>query len=97
MALGEFGNFLSYGFAPASVIAPLGTVALIANCVFAPVVLGESFTRRNVLGVVLAIIGAVTVVWSSRDDNKRVSLSFWRRGTPVKIVRSWSGLLGKDR
>jgi len=73
MGIGEAGNFLSYGFAPASVIAPLGTVALVANCVFAPVVLGESFTRRNVLGMALAILGAVTVVWSSRDDNKRVS------------------------
>lgn len=26
MAIGEAGNFLSYGFAPASVVAPLGTV-----------------------------------------------------------------------
>jgi drug/metabolite transporter (DMT)-like permease len=73
MGIGEAGNFLSYGFAPASVVAPLGTVALIANGVFAPLVLGESFTRRNVLGVALAIVGAVTIVWSSRDDNKRVS------------------------
>ncbi|RSH78392.1 uncharacterized protein EHS24_002117 [Apiotrichum porosum] len=73
MAVGEAGNFLSYGFAPASVVAPLGTVALIANCVFAPLVLGESFTMRNVMGMLLAILGAVTVVWSSRDSNKRMS------------------------
>ena len=26
IAIGEGGNFLSYGFAPASVVAPLGTV-----------------------------------------------------------------------
>lgn len=26
MSIGECGNFLSYGFAPASVVAPLGTV-----------------------------------------------------------------------
>ena len=26
MNLGEMGNFISYGFAPASVVAPLGTV-----------------------------------------------------------------------
>lgn len=26
IAVGEGGNFLSYGFAPASVVAPLGTV-----------------------------------------------------------------------
>lgn len=73
MALGEGGNFVSYGFAPASVVAPLGTVALIANCVFAPLILGESFTKRNVLGVALAIVGAVTVVWSGRGSNPRVS------------------------
>lgn len=73
MAIGEGGNFVSYGFAPASVVAPLGTVALIANCVFAPLILGESFTKRNVLGVALAILGAVTVVWSGRGSNPRVS------------------------
>lgn len=26
MNIGEFGNFLSYAYAPASVVAPLGTV-----------------------------------------------------------------------
>lgn len=74
MGLGETGNFLSYGFAPASVVAPLGTVALIANCFFAPLILRESFTRRNVLGMTLAIVGAVTVVWSATDSKPRVSL-----------------------
>ncbi|TXT15642.1 hypothetical protein VHUM_00145 [Vanrija humicola] len=73
IAIGEAGNFLSYGFAPASVVAPLGTVALIANVVFSPLILGESFTRRNLLGTGLAILGAVTVVWSSRDSNPRLS------------------------
>lgn len=72
IAIGEAGNFLSYGFAPASVVAPLGTVALIANVIFSPLILGESFTRRNLLGTGLAILGAVTVVWSSRDSNPRV-------------------------
>jgi Magnesium transporter NIPA len=27
MNIGEFGNFLSYAYAPASVVAPLGTVS----------------------------------------------------------------------
>ncbi|BEI81089.1 hypothetical protein CcaverHIS002_0202490 [Cutaneotrichosporon cavernicola] len=73
MSVGECGNFLSYGFAPASVVAPLGTVALIANCVFAPLVLHERFTKRNVLGVALAILGAITVVWSGKGSNPRLS------------------------
>ena len=64
MNVGEMGNFISYAFAPASVVAPLGTVrpyclwislkansyftqfALMANCFFAPLLLGEHF--RNV-------------------------------------------------
>ena len=86
MACGEGGNFLSYGFAPASVVAPLGTVvsgrlgpqdvylrqALIANCVFAPLILGETFYAKELIGVALAILGAVTVVWSSNSSSPRV-------------------------
>ncbi|WVR07918.1 hypothetical protein IAU60_004961 [Kwoniella sp. DSM 27419] len=73
IALGEGGNFLSYGFAPASVVAPLGTVALIANCIFAPLILRERFYRRELFGMALAILGAVTVVWSSNGSNPRLN------------------------
>ncbi|KAF2964645.1 hypothetical protein GQX73_g8916 [Xylaria multiplex] len=31
MTVGEMGNFLAYGFAPASIVSPLGVVALISN------------------------------------------------------------------
>ena len=31
MNVGEIGNFISYGFAPASVVAPLGTVSFSPN------------------------------------------------------------------
>ncbi|EAL18858.1 hypothetical protein CNBI1190 [Cryptococcus deneoformans B-3501A] len=72
IAVGEGGNFLSYGFAPASVVAPLGTVALIANCIFAPLILGERFRTRDMVGMALAIIGAVTVVQASSDTSPRL-------------------------
>ncbi|WVQ84801.1 hypothetical protein IAT38_006958 [Cryptococcus sp. DSM 104549] len=75
IAVGEGGNFLSYGFAPASVVAPLGTVALIANCVFAPLILREKFYKKELVGMALAIVGAVTVVWSSSNTNPRLSPS----------------------
>jgi hypothetical protein len=45
MNIGECGNFISYAFAPASVVAPLGTFALMANCVFAPLLLKERFRK----------------------------------------------------
>jgi hypothetical protein len=36
--MGELCNFAAYGFSPASVVAPLGTAALVANWAFAPLV-----------------------------------------------------------
>ncbi|KAG1753876.1 magnesium transporter NIPA-domain-containing protein [Suillus paluster] len=87
MNIGETGNFISYAFAPASVVAPLGTVgafyqlflfllistpqfALIANCFFAPLILKERFRVHDLAGILLAIVGAITVVLStpSSDD-----------------------------
>jgi len=106
MNVGETGNFISYAFAPASVVAPLGTVifllpdcehnltilqfALIANCLFAPLLLHErlrkarlyllsdtkltpSLSQRDLFGVVLAMIGAITVVLSANPSDTRLS------------------------
>ncbi|TEB35526.1 DUF803-domain-containing protein [Coprinellus micaceus] len=72
MNVGELGNFISYAFAPASVVAPLGTFALIANCFFAPIMLREKFRKRDLLGVLIAIIGAVTVVLASNASDTRL-------------------------
>ncbi|KZP24520.1 DUF803-domain-containing protein [Athelia psychrophila] len=72
MNIGECGNFISYAFAPASVVAPLGTFALIANCLFAPLLLHESFRKRDLLGILIATLGAVTVVLSSNSSDVRL-------------------------
>jgi drug/metabolite transporter (DMT)-like permease len=72
MTLGEAGNFLAYGFAPASIVSPLGVVALISNCVIAPIMLKEDFRMRDFWGVVIAVAGAVTVVLSSKQQEKKL-------------------------
>lgn len=72
MTVGEAGNFLAYGFAPASIVSPLGVVALVSNCLIAPWMLNETFRKRDGLGVVVAIGGAVTVVLSASDSNPRL-------------------------
>lgn len=69
MSLGEFGNFLSYAYAPASLVAPLGAVALLSNVIFAPILLKERFRPSDLGGILLAIIGAVTVVFSSKQSD----------------------------
>ncbi|KAG6832949.1 hypothetical protein H0H92_004833 [Tricholoma furcatifolium] len=72
MNVGETGNFISYAWAPASIVAPLGTFALMANCFFAPLLLGERFRKRDLIGILIAIIGAVTVVLASNASNTRL-------------------------
>ncbi|TFK55849.1 DUF803-domain-containing protein [Heliocybe sulcata] len=72
MNVGEIGNFISYAFAPASVVAPLGTFALIANCAFAPLLLHERFRKREIFGVIVAIVGAITVVFSSNPSDTKL-------------------------
>ncbi|KAF9135943.1 hypothetical protein BGW39_009917 [Mortierella sp. 14UC] len=73
MILGECGNFMAYGYAAASIIAPLGTVALISNVILAPLMLREPFRRRDLLGIVIAIIGTVVVVVNSKENEIKLT------------------------
>ncbi|KAI7905620.1 magnesium transporter NIPA-domain-containing protein [Cokeromyces recurvatus] len=68
MVFGEIGNFVAYGFAPASTIAPLGTTTLVANVILAPLMLKEVFRKRDLVGVFLAVTGAALVVFSSNSE-----------------------------
>ena len=72
ITVGEMGNFLAYGFAPASIVSPLGVVALISNCVIAPIVFKEIFRPRDFWGVIVAVAGAVTVVLSAKQEETKL-------------------------
>lgn len=72
ITVGECGNFLAYGFAPASIVSPLGVVALISNCVIAPMLFKEIFRTRDFWGVIIAIAGAVTVVLSANTQETKL-------------------------
>ncbi|CAM1510338.1 Fc.00g006730.m01.CDS01 [Cosmosporella sp. VM-42] len=72
ITLGEMGNFLAYGFAPASIVSPLGVVALISNCIIAPAMFHERFRQRDFWGVVIAVGGVVTVVLSAKGEETKL-------------------------
>lgn len=72
ITVGEMGNFLAYGFAPASIVSPLGVVALVSNCIIAPMVFKEKFRKRDFWGVVIAVFGAVTVVLSANTQETKL-------------------------
>uniref|UniRef100_A0AAY4ACL7 NIPA like domain containing 2 n=1 Tax=Denticeps clupeoides TaxID=299321 RepID=A0AAY4ACL7_9TELE len=62
MGLGELGNFAAYGFAPASLIAPLGCVSVIGNGIISVVFLKESLRASDLLGGALAVTGTFLLV-----------------------------------
>ena len=72
MVVGEAGNFLAYGFAPASIVSPLGVVALVSNCIIAPCLLKERFRQRDLWGVMVAVAGAVVVVLSAKNSEDKM-------------------------
>ncbi|KAL8787502.1 MAG: hypothetical protein Q9195_007749 [Heterodermia aff. obscurata] len=72
MIVGEIGNFLAYGFAPASIVAPLGVVALVSNCIIAPCLMKEPFRQRDFWGVMVAAAGAVVVVLSAKTSETKI-------------------------
>lgn len=72
ITLGEMGNFLAYGFAPASIVSPLGVVALISNCLIAPLMFNERFRHRDFWGVVVAVAGVITVVLSAKTEEVKL-------------------------
>lgn len=74
MVVGETGNFLAYAYAPATLVAPLGAVTVVSNCIIAHYVLKESVRKRNIFGVVLALIGAVFIVTYAPDSQKQLTM-----------------------
>jgi drug/metabolite transporter (DMT)-like permease len=62
MAGGEVGNFLAYGYAPATIVSPLGAVSVIFNAILSKFFLQEANTWSQYLGVVFALGGSVGVV-----------------------------------
>ena len=61
MFVGEIGNFLAYGMAPAALVSPLGAITVISNAVLSRVILNEPMPRQKAVGVVLALVGAVLI------------------------------------
>jgi drug/metabolite transporter (DMT)-like permease len=67
MFLGEAGNIFAYGFAPASIIAPLGTISLVLNAIIAPFYLKEKFGIKDTIGILLATTGTFLIVFFTAE------------------------------
>lgn len=86
MVVGEFGNFLAYGFSPAVYVAPLGCTAIIVNAILAPIFLHENIIRRHLIGIFLASFGTVAVTVSSKIEHDSPSPPYT---TPEELAKKF--------
>ncbi|XP_055980914.1 NIPA-like protein 2 [Sorex fumeus] len=62
MALGEVGNFAAYGFAPITLVAPLGCVSVTGSAIISVMFLRENLRASDLLGTTLAFAGIYLLV-----------------------------------
>lgn len=75
MGIGETGNFLAYAYAPATLVAPLGSISVVCNALLSSFVLREQITSRNKAGCALAIIGSCFVVRFAPTSDHQLNMS----------------------
>ncbi|XP_062915978.1 NIPA-like protein 2 isoform X1 [Mobula hypostoma] len=88
MGLGELGNFAAYGFAPATLVAPLGCVSVIASAAMSVVFLKEKLRSSDILGGSLAVLGTYLLVTFAINGQQDI--------TAIKIhnyIVSWEFLV----
>nr|KAF6405368.1 NIPA like domain containing 2 [Rousettus aegyptiacus] len=73
MALGETGNFAAYGFAPITLIAPLGCMSVTGSAIISVMFLKENLRASDLLGMTLAFAGTYLLVNFAPNITQAVS------------------------
>lgn len=69
--LGSFGDFAALAFAAQSIVAPLGALTLVSNVVLAPLLLGETISRADVVATAVIIAGScLAVAFASHEEKE---------------------------
>jgi len=69
---GSIINFISFGFAPQSLLAALGSAQFVSNVFFGAVILGEKVTRRTILATCVILCGNGMIVYSFSHQKRSV-------------------------
>ncbi|CAF1395095.1 unnamed protein product [Adineta ricciae] len=75
MGIGEACNFAAYGFAPASIVTPLGALSVLVSALLAVRFLNENLTTLGKIGCLLTVAGSIILVIHAPKDNDVTSLS----------------------
>jgi len=90
--LGSLADFTALSFGPQSLIAPLGSLTLVSNAIFAPLLLKEHLSPNDIIATSIIIVGStIAVIFASHDD-KIYTMSelfdfYWR--VPFAIYASF--------
>ncbi|XP_066873192.1 NIPA-like protein 2 isoform X8 [Kogia breviceps] len=73
MAVGETGNFAAYGFAPITLIAPLGCMSVTGSAIISVMFLKENLRASDLLGMTLAFAGTYLLVNFAPNITQEIS------------------------
>jgi len=93
MIAGESLNFLAYGYAPASIVAPIGATSVFVNGIITATVMKEPFTRRSGMGLVLIACGVATLVSAIPPSGVELT-SDMLATTILPSPRAWGYVIG---
>jgi drug/metabolite transporter (DMT)-like permease len=69
VVFGSVADFAALSFAPQSLVAPLGSLTLVSNVIFAPLLLKETVSRLDLAATATIIAGSVIAVsFASHSD-----------------------------
>lgn len=74
MGLGELCNFTAYGFAPASVVTPLGALSVLVSALLSVRFLGEKLNTLSKIGCLLTVAGSIILIINAPKDSEVNSL-----------------------
>eukprot|EP01084_Bolivina_argentea_P045225 83241_1 len=84
---GAMMDFTALGFAPASVVAPLGSLTLVTNVFLAPIMHNEKPTTKILLATALIIFGTIiTVIFSPRVTNVNTTEALFKLFVSASFV-----------
>ena len=92
-------NFVALQFAPQSIIGPLGSISLVVNVIVAPMINNESWSYRDVIGIVFVVVGSSLVVVfgsqsvSNADYNLCTLLTLFRAAPTIVFLSVTSGMI----
>lgn len=74
MGAGEVCNFVAYAFAPATLVTPLGALAVLVSAVLSSYLLGEVLNIIGKFGCFLCVLGSIILVIHAPQEKEVTSL-----------------------